>query len=106
MEKSTRIAIPILSFLLGYLGSAYITRSNYIPKSDEVQQGYAIPNKLEIKVEDLDLNGEKESILKYDGKSYLLQVDGQNRPYIAEYEIKPAKIVPRTQETRLLEKEK
>ncbi len=107
MEKMKRFFGWILGFLTGYvLSQAYIDRTNYIPRVRQVQQGYAIPNKLEIKVEDLDLNGEKESILKYDGKSYLLQVDEQNRPYIAEYEIKSTEIVPRAKESRILEKEK
>ena len=77
---------------------------NYIPRIDDVQQGYAIPSKLEVKVKDLDGNGNNETILNYDGKSYLFRVDENNKPYFSEYEIKPTEIIPRTTETKIFDK--
>lgn len=83
----------ILGGLLGWCGStAYITRSNYIPKIDKVQAGYIAPNKLEVECKDLDGNGERETIMKIGGKSYLL-MDVDGKPVISAYEIKPAEVV-------------
>ncbi len=65
---------------------------NIIPRAKQVQSGFAVPNKLEILLQDLDNNGEKETLLKYDGKTYLLLYDG-NMPKIVPYEVKPAEIV-------------
>lgn len=85
----------ILGAVAGYLGAeAFITRRNYIPKIEKVQSGYVVPSKLEIKLQDLDNNGERETLLKYDGKTYLLLYDG-NQPRVVPYEVKPAEIVPK-----------
>ena len=68
--------------------------SRRIPRIEQVQQGYIAPSKLEIECEDLDGNGELETIMKVGDKSYLLrEVDG--KPVISAYEIKPVEIVPK-----------
>lgn len=66
-----------------------------IPQTTKVQQRYAVPSKLEIELQDLDMNGQKETILKYDGQSYLLTLDEHGRPRIQAYEIKPAEVIPK-----------
>ncbi len=73
------------------------TIMNYklIPKTDRVEPGYVVPSKLEIELQDLDNNGQNETILKYGGKPYLFMVDEQGKPVLKEYEVKPAEIVPK-----------
>ena len=62
---------------------------SYVQK---VQLGYLNPNKLEIKVKDLDLNGE-EVITKYDGKDYLLKLNEKGGPEIIDYMINPSEVI-------------
>lgn len=76
-----------IGYLFGYSG---LISKNYW-NVHKVEQGYVIPNKLEIVVEDLDKRDGKgipETYLKYDGKSYALTLDEQGNPRIREYEIK------------------
>nr|MBI4156947.1 hypothetical protein [Candidatus Woesearchaeota archaeon] len=76
-----------------------ITFDNYtqnkIPTTGKVQQGYVVPSRLEIKVQDLDRNGQNEVIMKYDGKNYLFTLDEQGKPRVQLYEIKSAEVVPK-----------
>ncbi len=65
------------------------------PNTSQVQNGYVVPSKLEIELGDLDRNGRKETLMKYDGKTYLLKLDEQGRPQVQAYEIKPAEVVPK-----------
>ena len=108
MNSETRfkwIQTLISGTLLGIVSfHMFYTRGNYIPKIDEAQSGYAIPGKLEIKVKDLDENGKDETILKYDGKSYLLRVDENNKPSIAGYDIKPIEIITKTLDAKVSDK--
>lgn len=66
-----------------------------IPTTEKVQAGYVVPSKLEIECKDLDGNGEVETIIKVDGKSYLLKYNSQKMPLIQPYEIKPAEVIPK-----------
>ncbi len=85
----------IAGLALGWCFSeAYIT-PNKIPKAKTVQAGYVIPSKLEIGLQDLDRNGQKETIMRYNGTNYLLRVDEKGTPLIQAYEIKPAEILPK-----------
>ena len=84
------IALGILVGSICAIFGTYLTHrnDNLIPKTEQVQQGYIAPSKLEIKCKDLDENGEPETILRIGDKSYLLrEVDG--KPVISAYEIKP-----------------
>ncbi len=63
------------------------------PNTSQVQEGYVIPNKLEIQVKDLDGNGQDETMMKYDGKSYLLKVNEQGSPIIKSYKINPTEVI-------------
>jgi hypothetical protein len=55
----------------------------------KIQEDYVVPSKLEIGLEDLDKNGEKETIMNYDGKNYLFKVDEKGKPYVQLYGIVP-----------------
>jgi hypothetical protein len=90
------VLVPmILGGLAGFFASrTFTTQSNYIPKADKVQDGYVAPNSLEVTLQDLDNNGEKETIVKVDGKPYLLMYDEQKRPQLVSYEVMPSQIVP------------
>ncbi len=57
------------------------------------QPGYVTPSKLEIVMEDLDKDGQKETLFEYEGKKYLLLYDETTGPKIAPYELKPAQLV-------------
>ena len=96
-NKFFGVAVGAIVGLVGFVEylsvKTYIERSNYIPKTEQVQQGYVIPSKLEIELQDLDRDGENEVLMKYDGKSYLLKLDEKGRPQIQDYEIKPIGIV-------------
>jgi hypothetical protein len=61
----------------------------------EVDSGFVVPNKLEIKVEDLRQDGGRETVLKYDGRAYLLTLDSNGVPGVVPYTVKPAEIIPR-----------
>jgi hypothetical protein len=51
------------------------------PLEDEVSAGYVQPNKVELKVTDLDLDGNPESIARYNGTNYLFRVGTNGVPY-------------------------
>ena len=99
MENGYKIAISIMGFLIGFCGNETYQRhfvDNRISKTEQVQQGYIAPSKLEIECKDLDGNGEPETIMRIGDKPYLLrEVDG--KPVISAYEIKPAQVVLRSE---------
>ena len=64
-----------------------------MPNTEKVQEGYIAPGRLEIILEDLDMNGEKETILQIDKIPYLLQ-EVEGKPILSRYEIRPAEIIP------------
>lgn len=72
----------------------FLTQSvvNFFPKTEDVEQGYVVPSKLEIKVGDLRNDGAKQTMVVYDGKSYLFKLDEAGKPKVQEYEIKPVEI--------------
>ena len=100
-----------MSFIKGYavgfvLGAAIWGTCGYfvgkapeketIPQVEQVQQGYVAPSKLEIQCQDLDGNGEPETIMRIGDKPYLLrEVNG--KPVISAYEIRPAEVVPKSE---------
>ena len=96
-QKSTKEIKALLAvlyagvvFVVGgcYLGYYESRRScNPFPKISEVQQGYIAPSTLEIKCENLDGDGQKETIMKVGERNYLLkEVDG--KPTLVPYEVK------------------
>jgi hypothetical protein len=89
------LALGIGTCLFAARYSSFINHNPKVPPIHDVQQGYVIPSKLEIDVQDLDGNGDKETILRYGGKPFLLKVDKGGKPFIQSYEVEPAKIVPK-----------
>ena len=90
------IAGMLLGFGTALLSNAISGYSPFvrhgIPQTEQVQQGYIAPSKLELECRDLDGNGELETIMKIGDKSYLLrEVDG--KPVLSAYEIKPAEVI-------------
>mgnify|MGYP001567249493 CR=1 FL=1 len=86
-----------VGILLGrVIGDVIVPTKSYRATS-KVQQGYIVPSKLEIELQDLDGNGQKEVFMKYDGKNYLLTLDEQGRPRVQVYEVKPAEVVPKSE---------
>lgn len=67
----------ITGFFTGYLLFSYIPdmllTSRVIPNRKDVQQGYVVPSKLEVYLNDSDFNGEVKTIMNYDDKEYLLR---------------------------------
>ena len=90
------IGVAIGSSLMNIADSIidYYDTSRFPQHIEEVQKDYVAPSKIEeIVCEDLDHNGEKETIVKIDGKAYLLMYkDG--KPTLLEYTIQPAEIIP------------
>ena len=79
--------------MLEYLGNISAAGKT-IPRTENVQQEYIAPSKLEIECEDLDGNGEPETTMKISDSSYLLKyVNG--KPVLLAYDIKPAKVIPK-----------
>ena len=78
------------SAIIGYGTNTRIVR---ISDLNKVQAEYVAPSKIEsIVCEDLDSNGESETIMRIAGQSYLLrEVNG--KPVLSEYQIKPAEIL-------------
>ncbi|VVB84104.1 Uncharacterised protein [uncultured archaeon] len=91
------LGISILAISMSKLGDYLINGVNpfkMMPLDREIQSGYVQPSKLEIKLEDLNNDGSNETLMKYDGKLYLLKIDKQENPIIQPYKIIPAQIVP------------
>ena len=59
-----------------------------------MQSGYVSPKKLDIKLTDIDKNGEKEVVLEYDFRRFLLMEDENGNPVLRKYKIKPEEKVP------------
>ena len=66
-----------------------------MPAIEKVQQGFVAPSDLEIECEDLDGNGEPETIERIKGTPYLLKWNENGRPVLLEYKMKPAEAYPK-----------
>jgi hypothetical protein len=78
--------------VIGWSAHSFLGRQhNSIPNVIKVQTGYIAPSQLEVRVADLDKNGELETILQIGDKPYALrEVDG--KPVLSEYEIPQKKL--------------
>jgi len=106
LEKgSWKMQVPrtiflILCFLVGFFGSETFQRTfmdNRIPDVSQVQEGYIVPNDIEIKCEDLDGNDQQETIIVIGGKPYLL-MEVDREPVISAYEINVTKEISNSTE--------
>lgn len=89
--KKDIIALNFISGMMGFFAGMILEYfiGNTIPSIEKVESGYVVPSKLEVKVKDLNGNGISEVIMRYDNKDYLLTIDGQGKPKVQSYEIKP-----------------
>lgn len=87
-----------LGMLGGTFSSVAVIKScsgiYHIPPTEAVTPGYVILGNLEIKSKDLDGNGTLETIVEYDGNSFLFTLDKNGNPRIQAYETKPATVTP------------
>jgi len=70
-------------------GSALIfgaLREEYL--ANRVEQGYIKPRNIEVKTEDSNHNGLRETIIKVDNKKYLLKYNENGMPTICPYTTK------------------
>ncbi len=89
----TYVAVILFSFGVGRIvGNLDVPLPSYI-NDRKIEQGYVLPSKLEIKLEDLNKDENFETILRYDGINYLLTLDNKNKPQLKSYEIKPQELV-------------
>ena len=96
-NKAAIMGVAGVVFMGGFLGYiAGISRleasGRIIPLYTQVQQGYIAPSKLEIQCIDVDGNGELETIMKINNKSYFLK-EIEGKPVLLSYIIEPAKII-------------
>ena len=91
-EFGKGMLLGALCGILGWNTGEYFAGTKKIPNVDIVQQGYVVPSKLEIKLQDLDGNGKPEVLLNYDGREYILTLDSRGKPRIQLYEVK---VVPK-----------
>lgn len=82
----------LVGILLGtIIGISHRYSDNRMTKM--LQKEYVNSNKLEIECKDLGKDGKLETILQYDGKSYLFKLDTSGKPYCEIYKVEPAKVV-------------
>jgi len=74
---------------VGYGGTHIVNffKEDRIPSAERIQTGYADPDKLGFKLIDLDRDGNNETIMRYEGKSYLLKLDKTGKPIVQTYRI-------------------
>ena len=98
MSKVELVLEMGISLCLGALGGMYLysISDRAIPNEKGVRQGYIAPSELEIYCQDLDKDGEKETIMTIRDKPYLLrEING--KPVLSAYGIKPAEIKYKTE---------
>lgn len=83
------MAFNVITLAVCYYGTTYIEKEinkTYSANINHVQQGFVVPSQLEIKVKDLDQNGENETYMTIGEKTYALKyVDG--KPRLLEYQV-------------------
>lgn len=101
-ESDARKFLGIILYGLGVVavsgGIAWLGGTDPLkrmPRDRKIEEGYAKPSGLEIKLKDLNGDGKNETLLNYEGKSYLLKVDKDGTPVIQPYEIVPPQVVPK-----------
>lgn len=66
----------------------------YNLKPTPIEEGYVNPNNLELRLEDFNNNGEKETIVRLDNTDYLFKIVEGN-PILQKYEVKPVEVLPK-----------
>ena len=82
-----------LAMLSGFLGCGLcVLTKRIIPQTHNIYEGYVKTSELEIKLLDLDEDGENETTFKYKGKSYLA-LDQNGEMKAIKYELTPKEII-------------
>ncbi len=97
MDEDTKEAFGGCAMLIALLGISGAvgywlgrTPSNrVIPEVEAVQDGFVAPSRLEVSVQDVDGNGEPETILKINSRPYLLMYNKDRQPRLLAYEVTP-----------------
>ncbi len=79
------VGFAAVALFVSLLGTGILS----LIRNDRKSQ-FADPNKLEVIAEDLDGDGQKETLMNYDGKSYLLRLNEQGKPELHHYKVRPA----------------
>ena len=96
MKKMTYKFNPVISalgFALGWCFSAAYLNPSEIPNNTEVQAHYVAPSNLEVEMEDLDRNGELETILVIDEQPFRLMYESNGQPQLLDYQL-PVEVMP------------
>jgi hypothetical protein len=86
------IGVPAL------LVASYV-QNKTVSLDEKLDPGYASAAKVKVETRDLRNDNHHQTVLQYDGKSYLLKVDSDGQLYAVPYRIEPkhetpAKVVP------------
>jgi hypothetical protein len=75
-----------------------IAQTVLAPAVTEVRGQQTKPGDLEIRIEDLDKDGQRETIIKVQGQEYLMRIDAEGKTQLLKYRIekKPSAYVPET----------
>jgi len=75
----------LVTWMIGCSLGAGVTYSvnKIIPRTEQVQQGYIAPSKLEIECKDFNGDGKPETIMKIGEKQYSLRYDKDGEPIIS-----------------------
>lgn len=85
MEMNKKeFAIICAVTVLGTLGASIYKSYNKIEPETRMEPGYVTPSNLEIKLIDINGNEKLETVLRYQGHSYLLKVDAAGKPVIQD----------------------
>ena len=101
-EETEKANINSIAATLGLLGGALIIAGtigynigrglqNRIPDNDKVQSGYVAPSDVKIIMRDEDKNGELETIVEVEGKSYAFR-KVNDRPVLVPYTVNSPQI--------------
>ncbi len=91
-QKGTGTWNALVALLAGLYCASYVgadllgLHGKHQPNTSHVQSGSVVPSKLEIKLQDTDGDGQKETLMQYDGKTYWLKLDKDSKPTIQEYQ--------------------
>jgi len=84
LKKLGQLFFTAYSLVCIYQGTTELLGLTHrtIPNVQNVQEGYAVPSLLEIRVKDTDGDGNKETLLNYYGIPYRLKINKFGEPEI------------------------
>ncbi|MBS3072975.1 hypothetical protein J4477_04035 [Candidatus Pacearchaeota archaeon] len=97
LSSPVALSYYAVSGIVGWCFGSFILGDNpfrHIPRDIRIEEGYVRPSEAEIRLEDFDLNGKNETILRVDGIDYLFKYDENKNPFLVKYDIEPMKKIP------------